>query len=155
MIQFIPSWFHRSCSLDDSFLVIRPHAVLVNRGIITPEASWGLWTTSVCMCVRNGINYCCILFLPYIYISGKFSLSGLESVYFRGTIFVVCPKHVIIVRSLLSRFSWVNFSFFGALRNESKPNENLPLYGIRFYPCTNIVQLKCVCLVATVTVVSL
>ncbi len=49
----------------------------------------------------------------YISYSGKFSLSGLESVYFRGLIFVVCPEHVIIVSSLLGRFSWLNFCFWG------------------------------------------
>ncbi len=50
----------------------------------------------------------------------KFCYQALKA-YFRGLIFVVCPEHVIIVLSLLSRFSWVNFFVLGlSITNPTK-----------------------------------
>ncbi len=66
-------------------------------------------------------------------ISGKFSLgnflSGLESVYFHGLIFIVCPEHVIIVaccldvRELIFRF--------GALHNKKYYLTKISLHVLR------------------------
>ncbi len=59
----------------------------------------------------------------------KFSYQALKA-YFRSLIF---PEHVIIIIiiiSLLSRFSWANFSFLGLSVTKIKPDKNFPLYGI-------------------------